>query len=157
MWTLTRGTDKLSAMIIPSMRNIEFKTGFIVDREKLDRYLSSRKDISCIVESESTYTRIRIPLTEDISSMKTIKVYMEDNGKWNITDSTYQEYLDILPEKDRKSKMKKLRYNTFLVFYSGSVIMTGITREYMKDVYKQYSKIFMDGYDSIVEKLDPID
>ena len=77
------------------------------------------------------------------------------DGKWE--DSVYvpyDDYLSMLPEKDKLKKLKKQRYNTFLVFHSGKVIMSGMDSVFMKDVYYEFLNIIRDCYDVIKEKLE---
>ena len=60
--------------------------------------------------------------------------YTKDDT-WEEVWTTYQEYLDKLTEKERQTKIENSRYNTFLVFHSGKVIMSGLTDKFMKDIY----------------------
>ena len=151
IWTFTNG-NILEAMIISSMRNIDFDLGFHLDREKFDVYIKNRKDISCLIESTSSSTSISVPLKNDIEKMP-ILILSENNNEWNIKDGIYKNYLDILTPKERKNKLVKERYNTFLIFYSGSVIMIGLTRDYMRDVYEKFINIIKEAKDEIEEKL----
>jgi len=154
LYTMDQGTDNLEALFIPSMRNIDFSLGFLVDREKLDRYMSTQKKFHCLLETSFGYTgvNIKIPLDNDISTMEVKKMsYLK--GEWQEVMSTYQEYLDKLSPKDRQTKLNNPRYNTFLVFHSGKVIMSGLTSRFMRDVYSYFLSIMRECYDSIEERL----
>ena len=154
IYTFTRG-DKLETLFIPSMRNIDFSLGFLVDREKLNQYMSTQQEFHCLLETSFGYTgvNIKIPLKEDISTMEIIKLTHLDDNEWKEEFTTYKEYLDLLSEKDRQIKINTERYNTFLVFHSGKVIMSGLTSKFMRDVYSYFLHIMQQCYDKIEERL----
>lgn len=164
LYSFSRGTE-LETLFIPSMRNIDFALGFTVDREKLNYYMSPNnensyinkvdKEFHCLLETSFGYTgvNIKIPLNQDISKMR-IKKLVYQNNNWYTIDTTYQEYLELLPKKERENKINEERYNTFLVFHSGKVIMSGLTSYFMKDIYYYFLKIMKNGFDYIEERLD---
>ena len=158
IYFFTRG-DHLEALFIPSMRNIDFSLGFLVDREKLNQYMCSEKEFHCLLETSFGYTgvNIKVPLDNDIRTMKIKKIQHGKNNDWIHTWTTYQEYLDLLPTKDSETKLKEDRYNTFLVFHSGKVIMSGLTIDFMRDVYYSFLNIIRRAYDKIEERLDDTD
>lgn len=146
--------NALETLFIPSMRNIDFSLGFTVDREKLNNYIHEQKKIFCLLETSFGYTgiNIKIPLQKDISTMK-VKKMIYENKDWKESWTTYKEYLDNLTPKERSVKQNNVRYNTFLVFHSGMVIMSGLNYEFMKDVYYYFIDIIKDSYDKIEERL----
>jgi len=147
----------LQCLFIPSMRNIDFSLGFLVDREKLNHYMSTQKEYHCLLETSFGYTgvNIKIPLDKDISLMDIKKLtYKQSDDSWLEEDTTYQEYLDLLSEKDRESKLGEKRYNTFLVFHSGKIIHSGLTSEFMRDVYYYFLSIMNECYEQIEERLE---
>jgi len=154
LYTFTRG-DKLETLFIPSMRNIDFSLGFLVDREKLNQYMSTQQEFHCLLETSFGYTgvNIKIPLKNNISTMEIIKLTNIQDNDWKEELTTYQEYLDLLTEKERQIKLNDKRYNTFLVFHSGKVIMSGLTAEFMRDVYAYFLNIMRQCYDKIEERL----
>jgi TATA-box binding protein (TBP) (component of TFIID and TFIIIB) len=158
LYSFRRG-DKLECLFIPCMRNIDFSLGFLVDREKLNHYLSPNnnlnKEFHCLLETSFGYTgvNIKIPFKEDIRKMK-IKKMINEDGNWIYIDTYYQEYLDLLSQKDREAKLKDTKYSTFLVFHSGKVIHSSITKEYMREPYYQFLSIMKSGFDYIEERLD---
>ena len=154
LYTFTRG-NKLETLFIPSMRNIDFSLGFLVDREKLNQYMSTQQEFHCLLETSFGYTgvNIKIPLKEDISTMEIVKLTHLQDNEWKVEFTTYQEYLDLLTEKERQIKLSDERYNTFLVFHSGKVIMSGLTARFMRDVYAYFLHIMRQCYDKIEERL----
>lgn len=156
IYKFTKG-DNLEVLFIPSMRNIDFSLGFNVDREKLNTYMCSQNRFHCLLETSFGYTgvNIKVPLNKDIKTMS-IKKLIYNNDNWTSKNTTYNEYLNLLTPKEKESKLTDERYNTFLVFHSGKVIMSGLTAYFMKDVYYYFLDIIKDAYDSIEERLEPI-
>ena len=155
IYKFTRG-ENLETLIIPSMRNIDFSLGFIVDREKLNRYMATEANSHCLLETSFGYTgvNIKIPLDRDISTMKIKKLVYSDENDWELTNSTYNEYLSLLTPKEKEAKIKASRYNTFLVFHSGKVIMSGLISNFMKNVYNNFLEMIRECFDKIEERLE---
>ena len=65
----------------------------------------------------------------------------------------YQMYLNLLPEKEQKLKLSVHRHNTFLVFHSGKIIMSGLCELFMKDIYYKFLDIINECHNEIEEKL----
>lgn len=155
LYEFTRG-DTLETLFIPSMRNIDFSLGFLVDRKKLNKYVYTQiPEYHCLLETDFGYTgvNIKVPLKNDICTMKVHKLVYK-NSNWESEWTTYDEYLSHLSQKDRDTKLKEERYNTFLVFHSGKVIMSGLTSEFMRDVYYEFIEHIKQAYDNIEERLD---
>jgi len=151
------GSEKtLKAIFIPAMRNIDFGLNFFVDREKLDEYFNMCTDYHSLLETSFGYTgvNIKIPIVKPIQDLQLKQITCLD-GIW-IEPSlvSYDEYLSMLPEKDVTKKLKKQRYNTFLVFHSGKVIMSGMEATFMKDVYAEFLDIIRECYNIIEERLE---
>jgi len=147
--------EKFYTYIIPSMRNIDFDVGFTIDRDKLNQYMYKHMDYHCILETSFGYTavNIKMKLKNDIKDMRITKITIDNEH--SITDETvtYDEYLSKLPVKDRENKLKSKRYITFLVFHSGKIIMSGITREFMRSEYGKFIDILKNAEEDIKEKL----
>lgn len=173
IWSLSSG-NTLSVMYIPCMRNIDFSLGFTIDREKLNNYIKTNTSkiidkvneylgtegkhddryFHSLLETLFGYTgvNIKLPLTQDISTMKINKKEFV-NDSWVSCSTTYNEYLTGLTEKDRNIKLNKERFFTFLVFHSGKVIMSGLTAEFMEDVYYLFIEIIDEAFEYIEERL----
>jgi hypothetical protein len=61
--------------------------------------------------------------------------------------------LDILSPKERDTKLQSERHNTFLVFHSGKVIMSGLTADFMREVYYYFLSIIRASFNKIEERL----
>lgn len=154
IYKITSG-DQLQILFIPVMRNIDFSVGFLVDREKLARYMSMQTEFHSLLETSFGYTgvNIKIPLDNDIRKMVIKKLSFIENN-WVESLTTYNEYLGRLSEKEINKKLNKDRYTTFLVFHSGKVIQSSINAEFGKDSYYYFLKIIRTAFDEIEERLD---
>lgn len=135
--------ESFNALFIPAMRNIDFSIGFSVDREKLDEYFNSHTEYYSLLETSIGYTgvNIKIPVKIPITDLQ-IKKLTYDKTNWKDQETIpYQEYLDLLKPKDRQKKIEKERYNTFLVFHSGKVIMSSMCEEFARDTYYEFINI----------------
>jgi hypothetical protein len=144
----------LKCLFIPSMRNIDFSVGFLIDREKLNNFMTKQKQFHCLLETSFGYTgvNIKIPLDKNIENMKIVKLdYVNDD--WVKSDGIYKDYLDIISEKEKKQKLECQRYNTFLVFHSGKIIMSGLTSEFMEEIFYFFIKTIINSREFIEEKL----
>jgi TATA-box binding protein (TBP) (component of TFIID and TFIIIB) len=146
----------LKIVFIPAMRNIDFSLNFLVDREKLDEYFNTCTEYHSLLETSFGYTgvNIKIPIKKSIKDLLLKEIVYKDD-KWSEESLIpYTEYLSMLPDKDVLKKLKKIRYNTFLVFHSGKTIMSGMESSFMEDEYYEFLNIIRDCYDIIEERLD---
>ena len=146
----------LKVVFIPAMRNIDFSLNFFVDREKLDEYFNTCTNYHSLLETSFGYTgvNIKIPIKKSIQELM-LKELVYKNDEWSDEFFIpYNDYLCMLPsDKDISRKLKKLRYNTFLVFHSGKTIMSGMEATFMHDEYYEFLNIIRDCYDIIEERL----
>lgn len=144
-----------SASFIPAMRNIDFSLGFSLDREKLDQYFNNNTNYNSLLETSIGYTgvNIKIPVTKSIGDIKIKKLNYKD-GKWeNPEYVSYDTYLNLLTLKEKIKKLEKERYNTFLVFHSGKVIMSSMCEDFAKDTYYEFLDIVKNNYVEFRESL----
>ena len=149
--------DHINIYFIPSMTNMDLSLGFLVDREKLDKYFNTHTDYFSLLETSFGYTgiNIKIPIQESIEKLPIILNKYDKNTIELIssTDTTYKEYLYKTPEELSNNKKKK-RYITFLVFHSGRVIISGIHQFYSNPAYQIFldivRKCFSDSTEYII-------
>lgn len=115
----------------------------------------SKLNKSCIKESNFVYTgaNLKMPITADIKTMPIKKIKCNSSGEWSDTMTTYDEYLQYFNEKEQKKRLKQ-RYNTFLIFQSGHVILSSINSEYAKDSFYSFINTIKECKPIIQEKLD---
>lgn len=155
IYTFDNNDTYLKAIFIPAMRNIDFALDFIVDREKLDEYFNRSTKYTSLLETSFGYTgvNIKMPLQKDIRTLM-LKQIVCKNEEWSDDNFVkYADYLKMLPQKEVEKKINKKRYNTFLVFHSGKVIMSGMEETFMKEPYYMFLDIIRDCYNFIEERL----
>lgn len=147
--------DKLTAIFIPVMRNIDFSLGFKIDREKVDRYFNNNTNYPSFLDTSLGYTgiNIKIPYTKTIDELE-IKKISYTNKKWDKPILIkYGEYLKTLPERDQKKAQSKKSFATFLVFQSGEVICSSRCEDFGREPYKIFTTIIANNYKDFEERL----
>ena len=146
----------LEALFIPAMRNIDFSLGFIVDREKLANYIYSQTEFNAFLEPSLGYTgvNVKMPLTKNISELVLKKKIYLPSGEILYSTVPYQEYLKLLSVKEQEKKTNKQRFNTFLIFNSGKIILSGVSSKFMKDSYNDFYRMIQTCKHEIEERLD---
>jgi TATA-box binding protein (TBP) (component of TFIID and TFIIIB) len=110
------------------------------------------KTIFSILETSIGYTgvNIKFQLKEDISTLPIrTRSYDDESDEWS-PDITYIPYSKFTPIT---KKVSKNRYNTFLIFYSGKVILSGMCETYQRDVYDTFMGIVIENSKYFVETL----
>ena len=146
--------ETISITFINVMTNIDFNVGFIINRENLDKHMNELENFNSLLETSFGYTgvNIKFPLRDEIETDLPKLSY--DGEKWSDTVVKYRKYLDTLSDEARFKEDAKKRYNTFLVFHSGNVIMSGMIPKYMKPVFNKFVDIIKNARSEIEEKLD---
>lgn len=134
------------------MKNIDFKIGFSIQREKLDTFINDRTNFYSSFEgSVNTGVNIKIESKKPYDDhLDCLEIISPTEVKFGLTP--YSEYVKYLDEKEKKKEKKKEKYHTFLVFCSGSVIMSssGIL---MEPVYKELVGILLENRQHFEEKI----
>jgi TATA-box binding protein (TBP) (component of TFIID and TFIIIB) len=155
----------LTMIFIPAMRNIDFGLGFCVDREALDEYFNSYTKYCSLLETSIGYTGVNIkgPVSKNITDLMLKRVECKNDRIISMdiaqpdsdirTEINYVDYLNLLPPKDKVKQLKKERYNTFLVFHSGKVIMSSLCEDFARDEYYNFLDIINKNRDQFEEKL----
>ena len=108
IYKFSRGST-FEAMFIPAMRNIDFSLGFMVDREKLARYMSTQTEFHSLLETSFGYTgvNIKIPIDLDITKMEIRKLSYDYKDGWIEELTYYYEYMKHLSDKEQLKKVNK--------------------------------------------------
>lgn len=148
-----RGVEHLRVIFLVVMTNIDFNIGFYINRENLDNYINKNTEYNSLLETSFGYTgvNIKVPMTEDIFIDLNVLEYIEE--KWKMSNISYQDYILSLDPKEQAKEKKKKRYNTFLVFHSGNVIMSGMIKKYMEKTFYNFMKTIKNCEKIIKEKL----
>ena len=127
--------DYLQVFYDPVMYNIDFSLGFLVNRENLDIYINTKTNFTSLLETTFGYTgvNIKIPVSTPFANLKIkCKEYLN-----NVTKTSYVPY-NLFLERNIPSKPIPTKYNTFLVFQSGKVIMSGKDKVFMENTYYDF-------------------
>ena len=122
------------------MQNMDFNVGFNINRHKLDSFINRQTQYRSIFEG-SLLSGVNIKVKSDPTVLPSILkiVYSLENDKIIKSYTSYDIYKTLL---DKKKETKKDKYHTFLVFASGSVIMSSGGSE-MKEVYNNIVNILI--------------
>ncbi len=153
LYTLKNNEKKFSIKFLTVMTNIDFNIGFPINREKLDLFINSNTFYNSLLETSFGYTGVNIKIKVQKPPDFNIEcmIFDDKNKIWENFKILYSEFVDLDPIY-QKYKIKQ-RYNTFLCFHSGSIIMSGFNPKYMEQCYKQFTKLLLDNKDLIVEKI----
>ncbi len=112
------------------MQNMDFNVGFRINRYKLDKYINQYTNYCSIFEG-SLSTGVNIKVRSDPTVYPKILKIRYSNGQLDKFYTSFEEYKTLL---DKKKETKRDKHHTFLVFASGSIIMSSRGSE-MKEVY----------------------
>lgn len=158
-FTFTDDKKYFYAIFRTVMTNINFNVGFHINRENLDRYLNTHSDFNSLLEPNFSYTGVNINryFVHKNTPIPTL-IYDDEKGDdkdcWTKGFILYDDYLKILPKVELSKEMAKTRKNNFFVFYNGTAIMSGMSPEYMKDVYEDFMNLIEGGREFIQELPD---
>jgi TATA-box binding protein (TBP) (component of TFIID and TFIIIB) len=148
---------RLEVIYLTVMANINFSLGFCVNKENLDDYVNKNTDYYSLLETTFGYTgvNIKIPLPNlDKIPITKMTLISNDRNEWTREDLTYNDYVVLLDEKEKVKESGKNRYNTFLVFQSGNVILSSPHKECMRDTYFEFLRIINTCRNVIEEKIE---
>lgn len=151
LWTFQMD-QYFMASIIPVMCNINFAIDFQINREVLNNIINTRTEYVSILEPSDGYVGVNIKIAVQEESLDDILLdqysYLENH--WKTSKTKFIEYIHTLSPKEQKKKMSKCYVNTFLVFYSGKVIMSGgISYINRKRAYQAFMEIIHKYRDEI--------
>jgi TATA-box binding protein (TBP) (component of TFIID and TFIIIB) len=135
------------------MKNIDFKAGFSIQRDDLDTFMNMNTEFTSHYEASiTTGVNIKIKSTRPYED-NLIQMDLDEDCRPHLRDVPYKNYLDFLDEKGKKKEERKQKFFTFLVFCSGSIIMSGSGPD-MEEVYKKFMKILIKNRSKFEEKLN---
>jgi hypothetical protein len=139
IWKFSSG-EKLEVTFNTVMKNMDFNIGFSIHRDKLDYFINTGTDFRSIFEgSISTGVNIKVPTVLD-QEEKLLKIaYNMKTGEIERSNVPYSSYYSSLEDKEKRKEQRKEKYHTFLVFSSGSIIMSSRGSD-MKPVFENLVK-----------------
>lgn len=135
------------------MRNIDFGAGYRIRRDLLNTYINRYTDFRSIFESSiGTSVNIKIrALNRTDPEMTRLRI----TGEGECIEDTirYEDFFSTLSAKDQRDEKRKQKWHTFLVFASGSIIMSSAGGE-MPFIFYKLVKLLVDHRREIEEKGD---
>lgn len=144
--------DIFNIKFLTVMTNIDFNIGFPIDREKLDEFINSQSVYNSLLETSFGYTGVNIKIKVDgnIDFDLPCQKYDKMNNNWVEYSTKYSEFVK---DPSNQKYGTKSRYNTFLIFHSGNIIMSGYNTLFMKECYKQFRSLLQNNRKHIEELL----
>jgi TATA-box binding protein (TBP) (component of TFIID and TFIIIB) len=140
--------DNLEVVFNTVMQNMDFNVGFRINRYKLDKYINKYTKYCSIFEgSLSTGVNIKVKSDPTVHP-KILKIRCLKDGTLERFYTSFEEYKILL---DKKKETKREKHHTFLVFASGSIIMSSRGSE-MKEVYDSLVDILINNRDEFEDK-----
>jgi len=131
------------------MKNINFKIGFRIQREKLDEYIRLHTPYYSLFLSD-LHTCVNIKMKSEHHSENDLDMVVmksrEDVEFQKINYALYSTYYDY------NKKLNNDKYHTFLVFYSGSVILSSSGPD-TEQVYEKFIEIIKDKKDMFLDRV----
>ena len=132
------------------MRNVDFKLGFFIDREELNKLMNNDRysDRVFMSQCETTgHTNVNI-------KMFAVKPnnYMYDCLVLPKEKEAY--FIKIRHNLYKPKKSKKPKFTTFIVFSSSEIILSGRYEENMRDVYEFFVTEVVGHRNTIEEKIN---
>jgi len=135
------------------MRNVDFKLGFFIDREALNRLMNSPEysDRVFMSQCETTgHTNVNIKMFALKPEGYTYDcLVMPVGGDAHFIKIPHNPYK---PKKDKKEK-----YTTFIVFSSSEIILSGRYEENMRDMYEFFVREVVSHREEIEERIEEPD
>jgi len=136
------------------MTNMDFNIGHTIDRRNLDELINRDTMYYSLLETSFGYTgvNIKLPIRESWWEVFRIPVVtIAEDGETITCEDTVLDR--VLTDADRVRLMSKPKYNTFLVFHSGNVIMSGMAPQLMKSDYETFTGLLLQWSKYIREKI----
>jgi len=146
-------TSGLSVIFRCVMKNIDFECGYRIRRDKLDNYINQHTEFRSIFESSiGTSVNIKLKAADRVDPLMT-RLRITAEGECIEDSVTYNDFFKTLSAKDQKYEKRKQSYHTFLVFASGSIIMSSAGGE-MPIVFYKLVKLLVEHRREVEESDD---
>jgi hypothetical protein len=143
-------TDGLTVVFKTAMMNLDFDIGYRIRRDLLNIYINRYTEFRSIFES-SIKTSVNVKLGAHNKYDRNLpRLRITAQGQCIEDSIPCEEFLSSLSKKELKTENKKEPYHTFLVFASGSIIMSSTGLE-MPDIFNRFVKILVDHRKQIEE------
>lgn len=149
--------SKFTAYVVPAMVNVKFILPYHVDREELRDLVNAYTHHIALLENTAGYVGVNIKIQSQVQPLEEIPIVVYHGSCLEERTGVYLEYLQSLPDPEREKKREKHSRDrdTFLVFYSGSVIMPGtLSLENRKASYNSFVSLIRRFQDQIFHQCE---
>jgi len=149
--------NKMVVLTNTVMQNMDYNIGFNISRDKLNTFINNYTDFCSIYEgSISTGVNIKIPSSNPYEEYINKLTYSYDANtceeKEQLENVDYDQYKCLLEDKQKNKEHNKEKYHTFLVFASGSIIMSS-RGPLMKMVFNNLINMLREYKEHFEEKI----
>jgi hypothetical protein len=149
-------TPQLTVVLFTVMTNFMLRIGFDINREHLDMFINRHTKYNSLLEASFGYTGVIIKMPFEIQNDQPGARLMtiDESGVVESKEISYGDYLKTLTNAERKKEFGKRRKNSFMVFHSGTCILSCKTRELVRDSFKAFTEIVTYNREKIEEIID---
>ena len=147
------GNEDPKFLFVLVMRNVDFRLGFPIDRQKLNLLMNNTKykDKVDMSQCETTsHTNVNIKMHSEQPKGFLYDCLIIPNGT-----SKKPFFLKMVKNPYGSRKQRKKKYVTFIVFSSSEVILSGRYPENMKSMYEFFVAEAYKNRKLIEEKIEP--
>ena len=135
------------------MTNIDFNMGFKINRQKLNVMINESTEFNSLLETSFGYTGVNIKIPMELEEdMMIDRMRSSNEGEWTHDTVSFRQFLESMDEGFRKQELGKRRYNTFLVFHSGNIIMSGMRLDKMLGLQRSFYQL-LESHRRDIEEL----
>ena len=126
------------------MRNVNFNLGFLVDREKLGKYIIERRSNYKISPVIGGFIGMQFVVElESIDDMPVYKFEIKKNGELIEKESiSYTEFTDIIKVNNNNKNTKK--NINIAIFQTGRVLISGIHEKYQNPLIEWFLNLIKE-------------
>lgn len=133
------------------MTNIDFNIGFEINRGKLNELINAKTEYNSLLETSFGYTGVNIKMPITLHKDYSIDILKYENNEWTEHQIKWKDFIIKMGSIYEKQESEKKRYNTFLVFHSGNIIMSGMRLDLMLSHQKYFSDLLIKHRKDIEE------
>ena len=156
-WDLIKGIscvkdfNCLELFLVSVMRNVNFNLGFLVDREKLGKYIIERQSKYKISPVIGGFIGMQFVVElESIDDMPVYKFKVENNGELVEEEPiSYKDFTSIIKLNNHKNTKKNIN---IAIFQTGRVLISGIHEKYQNPLVEWFLNLIKEIKNDIKTK-----
>ena len=144
----------LELYLVSIMRNVNFNLGFLIDREKLGKYIIERSTTYKISPVIGGFIGMQfIVELKSIDDMPVYKFKIDQIG--NMIEEDYILYKDFVKIIKVNNKVSKKHIN-IAIFQTGRILISGVHEKYQNPLIEWFLNLVKEVKDDIKTKISPI-